>query len=505
MLHSLFRSRPLYTALMSCLAVPALAPSAVFAQSVDVYTTSAAGARLEPGKVRQFETPRREAGGVISIGSVEAGQPIIGFGAGFSEAGLMSINALPADKQETLLTALFSKDQGIGLTAMTTPVGASPTSAAGDYFSYQDKAGDAALEGFAIDRDLKENGVATFIQRAKRHGEFVTLASMYYPPDWTLIDLSTNTKLMIRPDHYATTSRYLIKYLQAYRNKGIEIDYISPFNEPGNYTKISYSEYERFISKYFAPDLKNSGLATRLMVGDATLRSIAAIAYPQIFEDSGLLNLAHGLTYHGYDAGYDPQNAPEAGANQVAQLHKAYSDKPLWMSETGECDNMIPLEYGYKCRSTDLPRLGLATSQFWGRQIFSDVAAGAAAWSFAHAVLDQRGGPVLVSGPHNFLPVNRQQALVHVDRDKQTVTYTGAYYALGHFSKFVLPGSVRLISEGDAPNVKFLAFKRPDGRLVAQVMNTASAQTIHIAWNGRSLPAAVPAHSISTFVWEGSK
>ncbi|WP_338424899.1 glycoside hydrolase family 30 protein [Sphingopyxis kveilinensis] len=482
------------------------APSAVFAQSVEVFTTSDAGARLEPGKGLRFETPRRDTRNMISVGPAEDGHPIIGFGAGFSEAGLMSINALSADKQEEVFAALFSEDKGIGMSAMTTPIGASPMSSAGDYFSYQDKAGDVALDGFAVDRDLGENGVATFIKRAKGHGAFVTLASMYYPPDWMLIDLSTNTKLMIHPHHYATASKYLIKYLEAYRKKGIDIEYISPFNEPGNYTKISYSEYANLVSTHFAPDLKNSGLATRLMLGDATLRSIAAVAYPQIFENSTLLNAAYGLTYHGYDAGFDGQNTPEAGAHNVIGLHKTYPDKPLWMSETGECDNMIPLEYGWKCRSIDLPRLSLATSRFWGRQIFSDLAAGASAWSFANAVLDQRGGPVLVSGPHNFLPVNRQQALVHIDRDKKTVTYTGAYYALGHFSKFVRPGSVRLKSEGEVPDVEFLVFERPDGKLVAQAMNKAAEkQTIHIAWNGRTLPAALPAHSQSTFIWSGDK
>ena len=65
-----------------------------------------------------------------------------------------------------------------------------------------------------------------------------------------------------------------------------------------------------------------------------------------------------------------------------------------------------------------------------------------------------------------------------------------------HLSQFVAPGAkVLAASGGDA-----LAFKNPDGSLVAVMHNAGSAQTMTIALGGKKLRFAMPADGWATVV-----
>ena len=44
-------------------------------------------------------------------------------------------------------------------------------------------------------------------------------------------------------------------------------------------------------------------------------------------------------------------------------------------------------------------------------------------------------------------------------------------YLIGHYSKYIVPGSVRLKIESNDPRVRVAAFKRPDGSLVIIGLN----------------------------------
>ena len=64
-----------------------------------------------------------------------------------------------------------------------------------------------------------------------------------------------------------------------------------------------------------------------------------------------------------------------------------------------------------------------------------------------------------------------------MDTSAKKLIVTPAYYVFRHLSQFVAPGAkVLATSGGDA-----LAFKNPDGSLVAVMHNAGSAQTMTIA------------------------
>ena len=93
-----------------------------------------------------------------------------------------------------------------------------------------------------------------------------------------------------------------------------------------------------------------------------------------------------------------------------------------------------------------------------------------------------------------------QDALLIVDRSAKTLTATAAYYAFRHFSAYVVPGATRIGTQGtnDA-----LAFKNPDGSVIVEVYNKASAAAATTVGVGSALSQTlyqftVPAHGWAT-------
>jgi glucosylceramidase len=88
-----------------------------------------------------------------------------------------------------------------------------------------------------------------------------------------------------------------------------------------------------------------------------------------------------------------------------------------------------------------------------------------------------------------------QNALLTVDTSAKTVNLIPAYYVFRHVSQYVDPGAkVVGTTGGDA-----LAFKNPDGTLVAIVHNTGtSSKAMIVAIGGKKLQFTVPANGFAT-------
>jgi glucosylceramidase len=78
------------------------------------------------------------------------------------------------------------------------------------------------------------------------------------------------------------------------------------------------------------------------------------------------------------------------------------------------------------------------------------------------------------------------------------------YYVLGHASKFLLPGAVRIASdEPAATSLKNVAFRNPNGTVVLYTLNAgAGSQLFRIGFHGKTLATMLPAGAIATFIWK---
>jgi glucosylceramidase len=395
------------------------------------------------------------------------------------------LNRLAPADQESVLRALFDAKEGAGFTAMKTVLASTDFMSAGPFYTYDPVPADMEMDHFSIARDLQPNGLITFIKRARRYGNFVLQAPMDYPPDWMLFDPDTNQN--VNPKYYDALSRYYLRYLLEYEKNGITIDYLSLFNEPGIYTKIPYTAIRDLLRDHLGPLLEQSGLRTKIMLSEAPDRDDAFRNYPVVLDDAAARKYVAVAPYHGYDF---------KDYLEITRLHEKYPDIPLWMTEV--C-------YAYEAgtpKSMPLPRYDFEDGDFWGTQIFDDLENFSSAWIYWNMVLDERGGPWSVSYIHGNPDPNVQHPIVIVDRATKKVTYTGLYYYLAHFSKFVRPGAVRVGTSGSQPGVRAMAFRAPDGGMTLELMNSGKDETrVNVSWHGRQVSLKLPAISITTALW----
>jgi glucosylceramidase len=476
----------LCASLLGCVSGPARG------QKVKVWVSSNGGDRLTAKQDLEFGSAANNgantggAKATFHVDVSEKHQRIDGFGASIMEAGLMTLNTLPAEKQEEVLRALFDPRAGAGYTAMKTPLAGTDFQSAGPWFTYDDTPGDVELKNFSVERDFGPNGVGTYILRARKYGSFALQAPMDYPPDWMLYDAKKQQD--IPPKYYPALANYFVKYLEEYKKRGIVVDYLSLFNEPEEvYTKIKYPEIAVLIRDHVGPALEKSGLTTKLMMSEAPERGVAAKRYPVVLDDPGVRKYLSVIAYHGYDF---------KNFDKIAGLEKKYSQFPFWMDEL-----CYAYEAGYP-KNKKLPIYEFDDGDVWGNIIFNDLEAGTSAWLYWNAILDETGGPWAVSPVHGNPDPNIQHPVVIINKKTHEVTYTGTYWYLAHFSKFVRPGAVRVGTSGGVKGVRAMSFASSDGGYVVELLNSLrEAVVVNVEFGGKVVGVDLPARSISTVVW----
>jgi glucosylceramidase len=455
------------------------------AQQVRVYVTSKAGDRLSAKPPISLQPAGRNVAD-FRIDDAVRNQEMVGFGASFLESGMTCLNALDSAGREKLLKSLFDVETGAGFSAMKTVIAATDFMAAGPFYTYDDHPGDVTMRFFSIQRDFGPNGLIPYIKRARRYGSFVLQAPMDYPPDWMLFDVNRNQD--VDPKYFQALAQYYVRYAQAYQKAGIFVDFVSLFNEPSIYTKIPADKIRILLRDYVGPAFVKAGIKNGIMACEPPTRKVTSLYVPAILDDPNARKYVGAIAYHGYEyKDYD----------KITALHQRYPDLKLWMTE---------ICHAYETdtpRTHPMPYRDYEDGDFWANEIFNDLEVGTSTWIYWNMILDETGGPWLISPIHGNPENNNQHAVVIVNRKTKTVTYTGLYYYLAHFSKFVRPGAVRVQTTGSKNGARCMAFQSKDGGMVMEMMNRGKQpiRTI-VRWRDQALQLNLPALSISTYIWK---
>jgi glucosylceramidase len=120
--------------------------------------------------------------------------------------------------------------------------------------------------------------------------------------------------------------------------------------------------------------------------------------------------------------------------------------------------------------------------------------AGMNAWCDWNLVLDEKGGPNHVG--------NYCEAPVLVHRDKGSIEYKPSWFYIGHFSRFIKPGSVRIGCTRFSDGIECVAFGTPAGERVLVAMNRGNnAVGFTLRHADRVAPVEIPGHGIVTLLW----
>ena len=271
-------------------------------------------------------------------------------------------------------------------------------------------------------------------------------------------------------------AQYLIKFVQAYAQQGITIEAISPQNEPnytGTYPTCGWSPatYTKFVGQHLGPAVAGAGLTTKIMLGTFNGGGSDGSIIGSVMGDDAARGHIKVLGYQWGMMGSVP------GA-------RAYN-LPVWQSEH-KCGNypwVSPFD------PTGAPNDQAYAVESWGL-IRDWIRAGVTAYSAWNMVLDTVGIGI------DTTRVWPQNALLTVDTSTRTLNITPAYYVFRHLSRFVAQGAkVVATSGGDA-----LAFRNPDGSVVAVLYNAGSAKMLTVAAAGKKLQFAMPGSGWATVV-----
>ncbi len=448
-------------------------------ESISVWSSSLDGDRLSKKADISFSEKTSQATSEISVDEGTRFQKIDGFGATFNEAGMICLNSLPDSAKQGVLKQLFDPETGAGFTLMKSPIAACDFASAGPWYTYDDTPGDTAMKHFSIQRDLGPNGLITFIKAAEKYGKFEIESPMDFAPDWMYFAIKPGQK-NIKPEYYPALSKYYMKYLKAYADNGVTIDYLDLFNEGENkwYSNVTYKVMGEIIKKYLGPQLQASGLKTKIQCGETAFRPEALEKFPAMLDDPDARKYVSSMAVHGYDT--------IKHYEALTELHNRYPDLPIWMTEV--CWVKVPIKE-------------FSDGEYWGNMIMNDMKNWVSGWIYWNMILDNGGGPWLVSVEHGDPDNNRQHPVVIINRDTKEVTYTGLYYYLAHFSKFIRPGAYHISTTGGNDQLNFAAFKNPDGSIVLNIINNGDETSCNIRWKDKSAVQKLKAHSITTFKW----
>ncbi len=457
---------------------------------VTVVASSRGGDRLTKRAGAHWDNFKYFEGPIISVDPAIRYQTIAGFGATFNEAGMICLNSLDSGGRDRALVSLFDRVRGAGFSLMKSPIGACDFASAGGWYSYDDSVGDTAMAHFSIHRDLGPNGLISYIKAAQKFGKFQIESPMDFAPDWMYYGLAKGER-HLRTECYPALANYYLSYLQAYRSKGIHIGFLNLFNEANNdwYSNESYAEIGKLIEGYVAPLLRARLPEVAIQFGETANRPEALEKFPSVLDDIAVRREVNSLTVHGYD--WD-------GFATLTALHKRYDQLPIWMTEVCYArPGNIPTG-----RDTSLPVYGFDDGEYWGNMIVNDLNNWVCGWIYWNMILDENGGPWLVSVEHGDPDGNRQHPVVIVNRKTKEVHYTGLYYYLAHFSKFVRPGAVRIgsnVYRSSALNC--VAFQRA-GHIILNIINNGADTSVAVNYGGRQFIRRLAAHSVTTFAWK---
>ena len=403
-------------------------------------------------------------------------QSIVGFGAALTDASAWLIqHKLDEQQRSALLHELFGPPPGLDLNMTRLTIGASDFSL--QQYTLDDLPPgevDPTLQHFNVTSNLQDL-IPTVREVLAVNPQLRIIASPWSAPAWMKTSSNLIGGELLEP-YESTYADYLVKYVDTYRRYGIPIFALTLQNEPG-FIPVTYPGMElpastraRIIAQYLGPALARRKPKTRILEWDHNWDD------PQqplsVLADPDAARYIDGVAWHCY------RGSPGA----QSQVHRAFPKKDAYITECSGGDWASSKNGELLWFARDLLVGGLRN---WAR--------GVVYWNLA---LDEQYGPHLGG-------CGTCMGLVVIDSRTGAVSRNDEYYAFAHFSRFVLPGAVRVRSTTTDKGIDNVAFQNAtDGSVVLVMVNSnTTARRISVMQDETRFHYTLPAQSVATFVW----
>lgn len=483
--------------------------------TTEVRLTDEAGAKYALQDPVQFKQGTLAKADVV-VNIDDERQVIEGFGASITESSAFVLACLSPEDRAMVIRELFG-EQGSNFSATRTVIGSSDFTVHGHY-SYDDVPGDKALEHFslAVHQDgwkraaypqIKDEEFDMYqficevaaLKAEQSDRTWRLVGSPWTAPAWMkdnglYFDKVHRRGGALLPEYYDAFARYFEKYLQAYREAGVEFYAVTPENEPmgndGSWESMDMSPKDEatFIGQYLGPRLAQNFPDVRIYCFDQNTFEADRYTAAVYDNDSLARKYTAGTAIHWYGSTFScfPQ--------VLDSLHELYPDKTLWHTE-GCIDNLGRPGWPGVSDYEGYQESGWFNNDaFWWGKNATDWAYSTPWWPELHpkyspvhryaqyiidgvnhwmtgyidwnCVLDSIGGPTHVN--------NCCGAQVMVDYEKGIIYFTPYHYAFRHFSRSMRPGDVVLgVSEPTKEDLHVCAVKKADGSIAVNMLNKA--------------------------------
>jgi len=434
----------------------------------DVFETSASGNKLT--RVSEFTLEKNMS--IIKLDPNHRFQTITGFGGAFTEASASLLNKISQKNRDTIIQAYFS-EQGAHYSLTRTHMNSCDFSL--NHYSYAPVDDDRELKYFTIKED--KDDLIPMIKDALKASKdgFKILASPWTAAPW-MKDNKAWVGGKLLPRYYDTWALFFSKYIDAYREEGIDIWGFTVENEPlgngNNWESMHFSpnEMTNFVQHYLGPKLENDKHDVKILGYDQNREHLSEWI-DSMYSNEASSKYFDGTAIHWYASTYDV--FPK-------ELNYAYNKAPnKYLIQTEACvDSQIPVwkddAWYWKKEATDWgwdwaperdkhlhPKY--APVNRYARDIIGCLNNWVDGWVDWNMVLNRQGGP-------NWFK-NWCIAPVIVDSEKDEVYFTPLYYTMAHFSKYIRPKATIIDADNSDKELQVTAAQNLDGTIAVVVFN----------------------------------
>lgn len=368
-----------------------------------------------------------------------------GIGGAITEATAYNFSQLSTKKQRQFIDAYFGK-AGLDYRWIRISIGSN------DFclkpYQYTKKAN---LSDFSIDHDKK--WILPLLKSIKKPGLKI-IASPWSPPSCLKTIPSTCFGGNLKPWRYGTYAAYLRKWLDAYAKEGIEVDYLTPQNEPHaiqiwESCIYSFRAQRRLAYKYLA------NLGPKLLLWDHNKKNLTKTA-DKLFNGTYVTKYGHdeavaGLCYHWYNGTYP---------DEMWQVRQKYPDIMMLSSEM--CVGFSPYD----------PADWATAANPYYYEIMSDINTGASAWLDWNMLLNWQGGPSYCK--------NYVKSPVILNESGDDFILTPIYDALKKLNQLFPAGSRVIRCEYDSKDFAVVARKTTSGYEAVVANVSSNDQTVEL-------------------------
>jgi glucosylceramidase len=479
---------------------------------VGLFQTSKAGNRLAYSTL-EIEDTSDDAADVVINSSITY-QEIIGFGGAFTDASAINVYLMDSDVQQLIIDAYFS-DTGLQYTLGRIPIASTDFSES--VYSYNPSADDFEMANFSIDVDKEpHSNKLSLIQRALSETtaasrNLTMFASSWAPPLWmTTGNTTLNCEMIGYPgdEYWEALALYYSKFIDAYEADGVPIWGLTTQNEPTKQElatkfwqslRFNTTTERDFIKRDLGPTMRETHPDLKIIILDD--QKDLLLGWKASLLDDEARSYVSGVGVHWYK-NLDFAFGTSGDFDDLVSFHSEYPD--IFMLATEACEGSLVkgLGTGVGTDLFDYSNITWQRGENYARDIINDLASFASGWTDWNLVLNTTGGP-------NWAD-NQVDAPILVDEEGGAEFYKQPmYYVLGHFSKFLVPGSLQVqlnvnASSSALENVDRVAFLTPEGQLVVVLSNrdsTAKSIRMSLHAEGRTVTVALPANTVQTVLF----